>query len=204
MIGLPSQDAQSVMDTSAYCAELLARYDDNRLLPFITPLAPFLDPGGRAFENPERYGYHLFCRTLEDHRQILEMPTWKHTLNYETRWISRAEIVETSYAAGLELTELKASRGIISQETAKDIKERVGSARRLMAEIDHLLETATLEQLEVELARLKPEIDCANTSTVCDKRELDTPISGFRLRIPGIARFLVREGWRVVSGGRNG
>jgi len=200
MIGLPQQDAQSVMDTSAYCAELMARYDDNRLLPFITPLAPFLDPGGRAFENPERYGYHLFCRTLEDHRQILEMPTWKHTLNYETRWLSRAEIVETSYDAGLKLTELKAGRGIISEATAKDIKDRVITARRLMTEIDHLLETATPSQLEKELARLKPEIDGANTSTVCDKRELEAPMKGLRLRIPGIARFLVREAWRAIAG----
>jgi hypothetical protein len=202
MIGLPQQTAQSVMDTSTYCGELMARFDDNRLLPFITPLAPFLDPGGRAFEEPDRYGYRLFCRTLEEHRRALEAPTWKHTLNYETRWLSREEIVQTSYEAGLRLTEFKAERGIISEATARDIQERVVSARRLMAEIDRLLETSSPEELEKELARLKPEIDCANTSTVCDKRELDAPMSGMRLSIPGIARFLIREGWRAIAGRR--
>jgi hypothetical protein len=188
------------MGTAEYCRQLLTRFDDNRLLPFITPLAPFLDPGSRAFENPERYGYRLFRRTLEEHRQALEAPTWKHTLNYETSWMSRADIVESTYEAGLRLTRLKAERGIISEAVAQDIEDRVGKARGLMAEIDRLLDGCTPEQLERELARLKPEIDCANTSTICDKRELETSIRGPRLKVPGIARFLWREGWQALFG----
>jgi hypothetical protein len=53
--------------------------------------------------------------------------------------------------------------------------------------------------MAAELERLKPEIDSANTSTICDKRELETPIRGSGLRIPGIARFLVREGWQAAT-----
>jgi radical SAM superfamily enzyme YgiQ (UPF0313 family) len=199
MVGLPKQTAQSVLDTAEYCRHLLARFDDNRLLPFISPLAPFLDPGSRAFENPQRYGYRLFCHTLEEHRQALEAPSWKHTLNYETEWMSRAEIVESTYEAGLRLNRMKAQRGMISEAMAQDVEERVDQALRLMAEIDRLLETGTPAELARELARLKPAIDCANTSTICDKRELETPIEGSRLKIPGIARFLVREGWQAVT-----
>nr|MBC8446562.1 TIGR04190 family B12-binding domain/radical SAM domain protein [Chloroflexota bacterium] len=173
MTGLPQQTVESVLGTAGYCRQLMARFDDNRLLPFISPLAPFLDPGSRAFENPERYGYRLFCRTLEEHRQALEAPTWKHTLNYETAWMSRAEIVDSTYEAGLELTRLKAARGMLSEAVAQDIEDRVARARRLMAEIDHLLETCTPQELQQELARLKPEMDSSNTSTVCDKRELE-------------------------------
>ncbi|MBC8492761.1 MAG: hypothetical protein H8D43_03165, partial [Chloroflexi bacterium] len=44
-----------------------------------------------------------------------------------------------------------------------------------------------------------PEMDSSNTSTVCDKRELEAPIKGLRLRIPGIARFLLREGWQMAN-----
>jgi len=199
MAGLPKQTAESVLGTAKYCRHLMTRFDDNRLQPFISPLAPFLDPGSRAFENPERYGYHLFCRTLEEHRRALEAPTWKHTLNYETKWMSRADIVESTYEAGLRLTRLKAERGMVAAAMAQDIEDRVVRARRLMAEIDRLLETCTPQELERELARLKPEIDSANTSTICDKRELETPIKGLRLKIPGIARFLLREGWQTVK-----
>jgi B12-binding domain/radical SAM domain protein len=199
MVGLPKQTAQSVLDTAEYCRQLMTHFDDNRLLPFISPLAPFLDPGSRAFENPQRYGYRLFCRTLEEHRLALEAPTWKHTLNYETEWMSRAEIVESTYEAGLRLNRMKAQRGMISEAMARDVEERVDQALLLMAEIDRLLETSTPSELAMELARLKPAIDCANTSTICDKRELETPIEGSRLRIPGIARFLVREGCQAVA-----
>ena len=45
MIGMPGQDYQSVMDTIDYCEQLLHQNQgDNRLWPFISPLAPFLDP----------------------------------------------------------------------------------------------------------------------------------------------------------------
>ena len=199
MAGLPKQTAQSVLDTAEYCRHLMTHFDDNRLLPFVSPLAPFLDPGSRAFENPERCGYHLFCHTLEDHRRALEAPTWKHTLNYETRWMSRADIVESTYAAGLRLNQLKAQRGLISEEMARDVEERAAQALRLMAEIDRLLEKCSPEEMALELERLKPEIDCANTSTICDKRELETPIDGSGLKIAGIARFLLREGWQSVT-----
>ena len=63
MIGLPKQDYQSVMDTVDYCEYLMRDLDtgpQRRLIPFISPLAPFLDPGSPVFENPERYGYRFF------------------------------------------------------------------------------------------------------------------------------------------------
>ena len=61
MSGLPQQTAESVLGTIDYCEELLKRFGkDGRLSPFISPLAPFLDPGSRGFENPEEHGYRLF------------------------------------------------------------------------------------------------------------------------------------------------
>ena len=81
----------------------------------------------------------------------------------------------------------------------RDAEERAAQALRLMAEIDRLLEKCSPEEMALELERLKPEIDRANTSTICDKRELETPINGSGLKIAGIARFLLREGWQSVT-----
>ena len=51
------QTAESVSGTIDYCEEVLKRFGkDGRLSPFISPLAPFLDPGSRGFENPEEHG----------------------------------------------------------------------------------------------------------------------------------------------------
>ena len=33
-----------------------------------SPMAPFLDVGSMAFDNPEKFGYKLRARTLEEHR----------------------------------------------------------------------------------------------------------------------------------------
>jgi hypothetical protein len=89
MIGLPAQTTASVRDTVEYCGRLF-QLGDKRLSCFISPMGPFIDPGSRGFEEPERFGYRLFARTLEEHRQLLIQPTWERILNYETKWMTAA------------------------------------------------------------------------------------------------------------------
>ena len=76
MIGLPAQTAASVQQTVDYC-ERLFQLGDKRLSCFISPMGPFIDPGSRGFEEPERFGYRLFAHTLEEHRRLLVQPTWE-------------------------------------------------------------------------------------------------------------------------------
>ena len=85
MIGLPLQTPESVGDTVRYAERLYERFKGKRLFPFISPLAPFLDPGGNAFEHSEQLGFRLFASSLEDHIKLATMPSWKYVLNYETR-----------------------------------------------------------------------------------------------------------------------
>ncbi len=173
MIGLPEQDAASVLDTIAYCGELLTRYGrDGRLHPFISPLAPFVDPGSRAFEEPERYGYRFFYRTLEEHRRALLGPTWLQTLNYETRWLSREEIVAVTYEAGRRLNRLKAQHGLVSFEEARRIAERIDRAEEMVARVTDLWQRGDIQAIRA----LKPEIDALSISTLCEKSELDLPL----------------------------
>jgi len=99
MIGLPRQTYQSVQDTISYC-ERLFKMSDRRLSCFISPMGPFLDPGSRVFEEPERFGYRVFARSLEEHRRLLVEPSWEKILSYETEWMTRAELVDATYDAG--------------------------------------------------------------------------------------------------------
>ena len=131
MTGLREQTYDSVMGTVDYCGQLLKRYaaaGDTRVIPFISPLAPFVDPGSRAFEEPERYGYRLFCRTLEEHRQALLAPSWKYVLNYETEWMNRDEIVASTYEAGRRMNLLKAEYGVIEASVAEATDKRIAKA----------------------------------------------------------------------------
>jgi B12-binding domain/radical SAM domain protein len=173
MIGLSQQTPESALETVDYCRKLLARFDDGRLIPFTSPLAPFLDPGSRAYEQADRYGYLRRASTLEDHRRLLLQPSWKHILSYETRWMNRDTIAEVTYEAGFRLNRLKREVGLISAQKAAETEARIGEARLLMAEIDRLMTRSSEAELVTALQALKSRIDHANTSTVCDKEELD-------------------------------
>jgi radical SAM superfamily enzyme YgiQ (UPF0313 family) len=195
MTGLPQQTKQSVLDGVDYCGALLERFDDNRFIPFIGPLAPFVDPGSLFYEKPDQYGYNIRYRTLEEHRQALLAPTWKHILNYETRWMSRADIAAVTYEAGRRLNALKARFGLIGSEIAAETEQRIDRAVSLMARIDELIERCDPEELEHQLQALKPQIDRANTSTVCEKTELDLPFDISAFNWPRLFKMGITDVW---------
>ena len=200
MTGMPQQTKKSVIESVDYCERLLTRFSDGRLIPFIGPLAPFVDPGSPFYEHPEKYGYDIRCRTLEDHRQALLAPTWKHILNYETRWMSRDDIAQVTYEAGKRLNALKARFGLVNPDVAAETEQRIDRAVSLMAQIDHLIERCTQEELERELFALKPQIDSANTSTVCEKTELDLPFGTTAFNLPQLVKMGAADVWQRLVG----
>jgi B12-binding domain/radical SAM domain protein len=202
MIGMPGQDYRSVMETIDYCEHLLREYDgDRRLWPFISPLAPFLDPGSLAYEQSDKYGYIVRDRTLAAHAQALLAPTWKHVLNYETRWMTRDELAAATYESGLRLNRLKADYGLVSKEEAQETEDRIRRAIGLMAQIDELVAVTPAAELDARLMALKPQIDQANESTVCEKEELDIPMHGMPVRPLGITRIVLQESLAAVKRG---
>jgi B12-binding domain/radical SAM domain protein len=188
MIGLSRQTPDSALATVDYCRELLRRFDDGRLVPFTSPLAPFLDPGSRAYEQPERFGYVRHAHTLDDHRRLLLQPTWKHILSYETRWMDRDTLAAVTYEAGFRLNRLKREFGLVGAEKAAETEARIAEARALMREIDGLMARLQGDELARALLALKPRIDQANTSTVCDKAELDVDVGPVPFKIANLAR----------------
>lgn len=150
----------------------------------IAPLAPFIDPGSGIFEEPEKYGYHFFYKTLKEHRRAMLMPSWKFTLNYETKWMSRDEIVKATYDAALQLVDFKERYGVIGKQSALKIR-------------DHLERAVKLNEKITDPAKvdddLRDEIFSLNTlDSVCGKHELDWPISGWKLKVPNLIKLLLR------------
>lgn len=170
MIGLPLQTKASVMTTVDYCEQLFKR-SDSRLSCFISPMGPFVDPGSRSFEDPERYGYRLFARTLEEHRTLLVHPSWELILNYETRWMTRQDLVDVTYEAAQKLNSLKLEYGRISRTHGQEVAERIEQAKRLNEQL-RMNATQQTGMSEEERQLLIGEIHAFSVSTVCDKREL--------------------------------
>ncbi len=181
IIGLPKQTPQSVMESIDYYDYLLHKFNgDKRLALFIAPLAPFVDPGSLAFEQPERHGYRILFRTLAEHYQALLAPTWKYTLNYETQWMTRQQIVETTYEAILRLNRVKAKYGLISQEMVEAGERRLRAGLAMTKRIDEIL--SRNGDHEAEIASLKADIDQINLLPANEKRELALPIGLLKLR----------------------
>ena len=188
MIGLPAQTTASVRDTVEYCGRLF-QLGDKRLSCFISPMGPFIDPGSRGFEEPDRFGYRLFARTLEEHRQLLIQPTWEHILNYETKWMTRKELVDATYDAAERLNELKVEHGRLSRRRGRGVAKGIAAARELRARLDVGMAQGDVGAVDEEL---KGEISRFSISTVCDKRELFWPRRVFNFRMTEIVRIFAR------------
>lgn len=199
MIGLPQQTQESVVETIAYC-EHLFQNSDKRLSCFISPMGPFLDPGSWGFQNPEQFGYHLFARTLEEHRQLLVQPSWKHILNYETRWMTREQLTIATYDAAENLNRLKLKYGRIDKAKGDDVARRIERARALNGRLDAIEQGREVDPALVRL--LQGEVNEFSISTVCDKRELFWRRHFINYRLFGIMRVV----WAYIRGlgdGRN-
>jgi hypothetical protein len=180
IIGLPEQTEKSVMETVDYCEHLLDRFKgDRRLSLLIGPLAPFLDPGSLAFEQPQKYGYRVLLRTLEEHRQALLAPSWRYTLNYETEWMTRHQIMDVTYEAILRLTRLKAKYGLISNKMCETQEWRINKALELERRIGEILSGGNQHQ---DLDKLKAEVDSINALRANERDELELSTGLRKLR----------------------
>lgn len=187
MVGIPHQTRESAMAAMAYARRLLEQFGrDGRLQLYVAPLAPFLDPGSPAFEEPERYGYRLRARTLEEHRQRLTLPTWSQILNYESLSLPPDQLVQTTYDASAELVRIKRDLNLMEAQEADEtlaLLEQASSLFGRMEQADRLPEP----ERSAQIAQLQAEAQQVNRSRVY--RQTDFVSWGRRrlqLNIPGL------------------
>ena len=194
MVGLSGQTRESALESVEYSQRLLEKMGGNgRVYPFIAPMAPFLDPGSRAFEQPQQHGYFKVYSTLRQHKEALYGPSWKLFLNYYTKWMTRDEIAEATYESMIRMNELKSRSGIIDLERAEKVKVGLTLARRVMHQIDEIV-ASTKDEGE-RLRRymdLRAEAERANKSTIQAKRDLRTPGSA-GIRLKGVIKYFLRK-----------
>ncbi len=104
-VGMPEQDERSVFETVAYCEHLLKKFKGRRVNPMLCPMIPFLDPASTFFVDPEPHGYRVFHRSVEEHRRAMEQPSLLDRINYETRWLSRKQLVDVGFRSVRRLME---------------------------------------------------------------------------------------------------
>ncbi len=185
MAGIPRQDYRSVIKTVDYGGRLMKEFGA-RLMPFISPLAPFLDPGSIAFENPDRHGYSIRYKTFDEHLAALSSSSWKDMLNYESASLPIEELVSATYEAGVRLNELKFRAGNIDRSTYGRVKARNdvpaigGTIRGKTAESGRSIRKG---------GKGVVGIDTRDLGIVCDKEEIKWQKKGpgFRFLAVGLA-----------------
>jgi B12-binding domain/radical SAM domain protein len=172
MVGVPGQTYGSALQNIEFCEKIhQACHLDPRIFYFVAPLAPFLDPASPAFEHPEIYGYKKFCHTLEDHRKAITQPSWKHMLSFETKDMTRGDIVNATYESARLLNHFKLKYGLIDQFGFADIERKIQKSTEYIEKIDTILAMPEDKQAE-QLVKLSKEIEELNRYSICGKNEL--------------------------------
>jgi clorobiocin biosynthesis protein CloN6 len=157
-IGMPGQDRKSVYDTLRYCEKLMNKFQGKNVIPFICPMVPLLDPGSTFFLEPEKHGYKLFYRTLEEHRQGMKRASFINRLNYETQCLSKEEIVYSGYEAIRELFLMKGDAGMMPHSFFRSAVDKIDDAKEFLKVVHRIDCLADPAEREKELEKISGEI----------------------------------------------
>ena len=136
-----------------------------------------LDPGSLAFDNPEKYGYRLFFKNVEDYIEGMSMPSWHQWVSYETTTLTRTEIAKLTLDSFVESIRVREKYG--AHETPEQASEQyflMRIDRMLIDEVDRAMRVAdTRERLD----RLK----ALSESLASYPQTTDADPYGYRLAI---------------------
>lgn len=193
MTGIPTQTADSVRETGDYVRHLYELVGfDPRLVVMTSPMAPLLDVGSMAFDDPGKYGYRLRAHTLEEHRERMLMPTWKHILNYESMSMNVDEMCETTYEAALDINRVKWRGGVIDPAQGAATEKRILAAMEGMKRIDEmLLDESPLDSRAVH--EMRDRWNNLNENTVANKDDLNWPHSLKPTHIAHLAKITTTQ-----------
>jgi hypothetical protein len=121
-------------------------------------------------------------------------PSWKYILNYETEWMTRDEIVSSTYEAGKKLNRLKAEFGLIGQKTAESVEKRIEGAVQVMKAIDRIMALPDAKERKFALDPIlngNLSLRAYSMSTVCEKKELEWPTRFIRMNFFKIIKTLL-------------
>ena len=99
-----------------------------------------IDPGSRAFDDPEQYGYKLLYKNLEEYIEWLSKPSWHQWLNYETLVADKSTIVEMIHSS-IEFTiDQREKYRVYSSEQAYFERCKIEADRAVINKIDEIMD----------------------------------------------------------------
>ena len=133
----------------------------------------------------------MLFRSLEDHRRAQLSPSWKYVLNYETEWMTRDEIVDSTYEAALALNRLKAKYNLVRPRVSDQIEKRILIEREIMQGIDAILASTPEDQQTSQVRILMRQFDPVGPYTLCDEDEMRWPTKFVRFNLVRVVRGIL-------------
>ncbi len=129
--------------------------------PIMGPI--IIEPGSLSYDYPDKYGYKVIYKTLEDYIEALNQPSWHQWINYETDQLDRHGLTELTHEAGEQFIRMRINNGAYNPAKPNvdyilTLSDRVGTA-----EVDKIM------QIDDEIER--------NDRLLYIKEALDAPIN---------------------------
>jgi B12-binding domain/radical SAM domain protein len=125
MIPLPDDTGRTIRETWKIWEQIcLTSETSGGRAPVHFAFGPMilLDPGSRGFDFPERHGYHLLFKTLEDYITGMSLPSWHQWISYGTTSLNRDSITKLiidSVERSIDLEEKHGLRSSLDADAAR-------------------------------------------------------------------------------------
>ncbi|MEM2910083.1 MAG: radical SAM protein [Nitrososphaerota archaeon] len=172
MIGLSKEDFKTIEDTwrlweklSSLDREAISKGIFRHLEHFIPVAGPimghmiYLDPGSLGFDYPEKYGYKLLCRTIEDHLRILIMPCWHQRFNYETELLNKEALINLIYKSIEFAIQCRENYGLLNRYEIFLQRLQLNVDKLVKTEIDKIISIRSEKEKNLRLKYLKYAFD---------------------------------------------
>ena len=121
--------------------------------PIVGPIV--LDPGSRAFDEPEKHGYKLLYKDLEQYIEGLSQPSWHQWLNYETPLLGREALVDLILSTVEFSIDQREKSGLYSFYQALAERLKTDADRVIVKEVEQIMTLADKTDRENALRVLK-------------------------------------------------
>ena len=177
-VGLAGETTENIRETwelSAKLAEMEqiclthgSSWGVRSSIPLGGPIAGpiLLDPGSLAFDFPEKYGYKLVYKNLEEYIAGLSLPSWHQWLNYETDLLDREALIELILKSQDFFIDERKEYGFATPFQADVEHHKLRGDIIALHEVERILKLVDPQEREAALKSLRAKLDTFLQKTI--------------------------------------
>ncbi len=141
-----------------YSAESPAEYPQGMVTHSFGPMI-LLDPGSLAFDFPEKHGYRLRSKNLEDYVDAMALPSWHQWISYETKDLDSGALAELVLESIEQSVNIREKHGTYSRLQAAQARRRIDANRWMIDQVDKASRAPSAEGRQAALENLRKTLD---------------------------------------------